>query len=273
MIDIEYSKNNNRKFNNTNIIIPQYCQTCNCIKENPNENFNHNSFCSVDCFNIASQKHGGGAILPLQMYQGEPCFILIKDGTRNEDITELPGGKKQIHEGAGKTCAREGTEELGLRKTIKHHYLEKNGIRLLTWFNKCEPINHFENTIEEGNCFNYTVYVIVIENFDIIEANLAARARQYDNNLKTEWKETESIFLVPIKNLELYFDNKTNDILDYKGKKIPPISKRWNNFLKNKNTLKIMRDVIFSKLNPWKVREYNQANRNSFVWSHKDLIH
>jgi hypothetical protein len=270
MINTDSLNNKICKFNNTNTIIPQYCQTCNCKKNDLHEKTNHHSFCSVDCFNIASQKHGGGAILPLQMYQGEPCFILIKDGTRNEDITELPGGKKQIHEGAGKTCAREGTEELGLRKTIKHHYLEKNGIRLLTWFNKLEPIDHFNN-INADNCFNYTVYVIVIENFDIVDANLAARARQHDTNLKNEWKETESIFLVPIKNLESYFDKKTNDILDYKGKKIPPISKRWYDFLKNKNTIKIMQDVIFSKLNPWKVREYNQPNRHSFIWSHKDL--
>jgi hypothetical protein len=114
--------------------------------------------------------------------------------------------------------------------------------------------------------------VIVIENFDIVEANLAARSRQHDSNLKTEWKETECIFLVPIKNLELYFNNTINDIIDYKGQKIPPISKRWNDFLKNKNTIKIMKDVIFSKLDPWKVRDHNQSNRLSFVWSHKDLV-
>jgi hypothetical protein len=289
-----------KKFNNTQYVIPDYCQTCNCIKTNL-KRFDHYSFCSLECFNIASQTHGGGAILPVQMYQGEPCFILIKDATRKDNYSELAGGKKQIYEGAGKTCAREGTEELGLRKNIKHHYLETNGVRLLTWYNKNNPyepntnsfidsfIKKESNEIEKSqndnqgteteteiktkteSYFNYTIYVIAIENFDIKEANLAAQARQLDNNLNPEWKETQTIFLIPIKNLELFANDKISDIYDYKGDKIPPISNRWYHFIKNLNTIKIMKSVIFSKIKPWKVNINNKPYKNSFVWSHKDL--
>ena len=45
------------------------------------------------------------------MYRGEPCFILIKDGTRMENVSELPGGKKQIYEGVCKISARGRTDE------------------------------------------------------------------------------------------------------------------------------------------------------------------
>ena len=263
-----------KKFNNTQYVIPDYCQTCNQIKTNLKK-FDHYSFCSLECFNIASQTHCGGAILPVQMYQGEPCFILIKDATRKDDYSELAGGKKQIYEGAGKTCAREGTEELGLRKNIKHHYLETNGVRLLAWYNKnnLQTNESFKENpiINSNNYFNYTVYVIAIENFDIKEANLAAQARQLDNNLNSDWKETKTIFMIPINNLELFATDKISDIYDYQGKKIPPISKRWYHFIKNLNTIKIMKSVIFSKIKPWKVNINNKPYRNSFVWSHKDL--
>ena len=234
------------------------------------------------CFNFASQKHCGGAILPVQMYRGEPCFILIKDSTRMENVSELPGGKKQIYEGGGKTSAREGTEELGLKKTISYHYLENYGVRLLLWFNKNQTqplsthqypfldINKSEASYEDY--VNYTVYIISIENFDIEEANLATQSRRNDNHIKTEWKETQSIFLIPIKNLEEYSSNIVDCIYDYKGIEIPPLSYRWNDFLKNKNTIKIMKEIIFSKIEPWKVRVRNKPRHESFVWTHKDLM-
>ena len=276
------SATNRSNFN----ILPKYCQTCNINISLSDMNMKYkkpqyNSFCSEECFNFASQKHCGGAILPIQMYRGEPCFILIKDGTRMEDVSELPGGKKQIYEGGGKTSAREGTEELGLKKTISYHYLENYGVRLLLWFNKTYP--HHQNQTNLSNkdeplelvyedYVNYTVYIIAIENFDIEEANLATQSRRNDSRIKTEWKETQSIFLVPIKNLEEYSENKNDCIYDYKGNEIPPLSFRWNNFLKNKNTIKIMKEIIFSKVEPWKVRVRNKSRNESFVWTHKDLL-
>jgi hypothetical protein len=260
------------KTNSQNLnIVPQFCQTCQ--KEKNKIYTYHSSFCSEDCFNIASRKHCGGAILPLQMYKGEPCFILIKDGTRNENISELAGGKKQLHEGSGKTSAREGTEELGLKKTISYHYLENNGVRLLTWFNKNQYENEFnsEDMINNNDYINYTVYIIAIENFDVEEANLAAQSRKDDNIILKEWKETESIFLVPIKHLENYAQGKNNCIYDYKGYQIPTLSSRWKDFLIDKNTIKIMKQLIFSKVEPWRVKIRNQSKHESFVWTHKDL--
>jgi len=276
--------NSNTNFN----IFPTHCQTCNIILSEKTINFDHkkpqyNSFCSEVCFNFASQKHCGGAILPIQMYRGEPCFILIKDGTRMENVSELPGGKKQIYEGGGKTSAREGTEELGLKKTISYHYLENYGVRLLLWFNKNQnytqsPVDNPNPILDVSNkeisyedYVNYTVYIIAIENFDIEEANLATQSRRNDNNIKTEWKETQSIFLVPIKNLEDYSSKIVDCIYDYKGIEIPPFSHRWNDFLKNKNTIKIMKELIFSKVEPWKVRVRSKPRHESFVWTHKDL--
>jgi hypothetical protein len=273
-------------------ITPSYCQTCNIklnkthvescedIISSDDYKQQYNSFCSEECFNFASQKHCGGAILPIQMYKGEPCFIMIKDGTREENVSELAGGKKQIYEGGGKTSAREGTEELGLKKIISYHYLENYGIRLLLWFNKQQNMDNYnwkdfdpekKNEILD-NYINYTVYIISIENFDIEIANLAAKSRRKDIKIKNEWKETQKIFMVPIKNLENYSSNKTDCIYDYKGDKIPPISYRWKEFLKNKNTIKIMKDLIFSKVEPWKVRIKNKSHNESFVWSYKDLI-
>ncbi len=288
-------------------ITPSYCQTCNIklnkthvescediISSDDYNDYNscnvgnndhhkkqqYNSFCSEECFDFASQKHCGGAILPIQMYKGEPCFIMIKDGTREENVSELAGGKKQIYEGGGKTSAREGTEELGLRKIISYHYLENYGIRLLLWFNKQQNMDNYnwkdfdpekKNEILD-NYINYTVYIISIENFDIEIANLAAKSRRNDIKIKNEWKETQKIFMVPIKNLENYSSNKVDCIYDYKGDKIPPISYRWKEFLKNKNTIKIMKDLIFSKVEPWKVRIKNKPHNESFVWSYKDLL-
>jgi hypothetical protein len=262
------------------IIISDGCNSFNDVNDNLARHHQYNSFCSEECFDFASQKHCGGAILPIQMYKGEPCFIMIKDGTREENVSELAGGKKQIYEGGGKTSAREGTEELGLKKIISYHYLENYGIRLLLWFNKQQNINHYNWTdFDPGkkneilnNYINYTVYIISIENFDIEIANLATKSRRNDIKIKNEWKETQKIFMIPIKNLENYSLNNTDCIYDYKGNKIPPISYRWKEFLKNKNTIKIMKDLIFSKVEPWKVRIKNKSHNESFVWSYKDLL-
>ncbi len=287
-IDVKKIKSSSNKY--LKHITPSYCQTCNIkIKNNDKleektKKQQYNSFCSEKCFDFASQKHCGGAILPIQMYKGEPCFILIKDGTRTENVSELAGGKKQIYEGGGKTSAREGTEELGLKKTISYHYLENYGIRLLLWFNKQQNITDWDDRMDDvdldqekkneipDNYINYTVYIISIENFDIEIANLAAKSRRNDIKIKNEWKETQKIFMVPIKNLENYSSNKLDSIYDYKGDKIPPISYRWKEFLKNKNTIKIMKDLIFSKVEPWKVRIKNKSHSESFIWSYKDLI-
>ena len=128
-------------FNNfNNLPIPKYCQTCGIEKINENENDTeeecHYSFCSNNCFDIASITHYGGAIIALQFFQGEPCIILIKDKSRKNYISELPGGRKKSKEGSGKTSARETTEELGLKHPISYTYLENKGVRLVSWFKK-----------------------------------------------------------------------------------------------------------------------------------------
>ncbi len=271
-------------FNNFNFLpIPKYCQTCGVDKEdivNDDDNC-HYAFCSTNCFNIASITHYGGAIIALQFFQGEPCLILIKDKSRKNYISELPGGRKKSKEGSGKTCARETTEEFGLKNPISYTYLENKGVRLVSWFKKIKnPVNTkqnfiniatMNNEINTEDYYNYTIYVISIMNFDIIQANLAVKSRLNDDNLQDEWKETESIYLVPIRNLENFINKKNDEILDYKDDPIPPLSTKWTKLLYNPDTIRIMKEVIYSNISPWNVKVKNSKLKDSFVWNHTDL--
>jgi hypothetical protein len=282
-------------FNNFNFLpTPKYCQTCGIEndKYNDNENDNdteddcHYAFCSSHCFKIASITHYGGAIIALQFFQGEPCVILIKDKSRKNYISELPGGRKKLKEGSGKTCARETTEEFGLKNPISYTYLENKGVRLVSWFKKNKTninpppklnpnfinIATTNNEINTEDYYNYSIYVISIINFDIIQANLAVKSRLNDSNLQDEWKETESIYLVPIRNLENFINNKDNMILDYKDQPIPPLSTKWTKLLYNMDTIRIMKEVIYSNISPWNVKVKNSRLKDAFVWDHTDLI-
>jgi hypothetical protein len=283
-------------FNNLNFLpIPKYCQTCGIEKNydnnenndnDENEDVCHYAFCSSHCFKIASITHYGGAIIALQFFQGEPCIILIKDKSRKNYISELPGGRKKLKEGSGKTCARETTEEFGLKNPISYTYLENKGVRLVSWFKKNKTninppakmnpnfinIATTNNEINTEDYYNYSIYVISIINFDIIQANLAVQSRLNDSNLQDEWKETESIYLVPIRNLENFINNNNNMILDYKDQPIPPLSTKWTKLLYNMDTIRIMKEVIYSNISPWNVKVKNSRLKDAFVWDHTDLI-
>jgi hypothetical protein len=267
---------------------PKYCQTCG-IENNKDKNDIdecHYAFCSTHCFNIASITHYGGAIIALQFFQGEPCIILIKDKSRKNYISELPGGRKKSKEGSGKTSARETTEEFGLKNPISYTYLESKGVRLVSWFkknkNNMNPspklnpnfinISSANNEINTEDYYNYTTYVISMMNFDIINANLAVKSRLSDDELQDEWKETECIYLVPIRNLENFINNKNNAILDYKDQPIPPLSTKWTKLLYNMDTIRIMKEVIYSNISPWNVKVKKMNYEDVFVWDHTDLI-
>lgn len=277
-----------------NLPIPKYCQTCGIEKNNNDENMNENdeechyAFCSVNCYNIASITHYGGAILAVQFFQGDPCIILIKDKSRKNYISELPGGRKKSKEGSGKTSARETTEEIGLKNPISYTYLENKGVRLVSWFKKNNNNPNFNpkhnsnsnlinisttnNTINTIDYYNYTTYVISMMNFDIINANLAVKSRLCDDELQDEWKETECIYLVPIRNLENFINHKSNMILDYKDQPIPPLSTKWTSLLYNMDTIRIMKELVYSDIAPWNVKVKNMNYEDVFVWDHTDLI-
>jgi predicted RNA-binding protein associated with RNAse of E/G family len=116
------------------------------------------------------------------------------------------------------------------------------------------------------------------KNFNIKASNQAAKSRLKDNNIKKEWKETECIYLVPLNNFEKYIDDKTTNILDYKGNKIPPLSFRWIKFLKNKKNFNIIKQYANNKnITEWDITSIQKQNNTlglnsyGFIWNNQDL--
>ncbi len=231
------------------MIIPKICQTC-----NTNNNIDK-SFCSKKCYLKCLQKHQGGGVLAIQMYEKEPCLIMIKDASRKENMSEIPGGQKKVNEGPAETSARETSEELGFRLPLSCKYLKKNSTHLVAWFSN------------KKYKYNYSVYLMMIENFNINEANLAAKSRLNDTTIEKDWRETAEIYLVPLKNLENYISESTNQLLDYMNNPIPPLSSRWEPLIKNVDTLELMKNMSNEYLNkqviPWKLNIKNTHKNNS----------
>jgi len=140
--------------------------------------------------------------------------------------------------------------------------------------------NFMINNEEEikDNYHNFSVYVMKFKNFNIKASNQAAKSRLKDNNIKKEWKETECIYLVPLNNFEKYIDDKTTNILDYKGNKIPPLSFRWIKFLKNKKNFNIIKQYANNKnITEWDITSIQKQNNTlglnsyGFIWNNQDL--
>lgn len=257
------------KINDKPYVVPQYCQTCQ--KKYPWDRWEHGdkgyetsySFCSLNCFNTASLGHYGGAVLPVQIFHGKPCAILIKDGTRGKQCIEIPGGKKKEFEGPGKTAAREATEELGLKNPISHRYLEANSLRLLSWYQK-----------SNGTRCNYTVFITPFEKFNVNDSNKAISSRKKDKGRFPgwrDWKETEQIYIVPIENLEKYSNGIEQHIYDFQGNQLDKPSERWIKFFKSSQAIKTLHNVIFSDIETWKVVLRDQPQSDAFVYSHNDV--
>lgn len=241
-------------------VVAANCQTCGIA--NQPETCIAYAFCSGACFKLAEEKSRCNAIIPIINYSNQPCVVLTIDPNKGRSSAEIPGGKRDEFESQIEGAARECQEEMGLKEKIPKEYLEDNTPRFLLWYQR----TRYKLWVNVG------VFFLKLKNFSIVNANSACQHRKMDDLLPEEWKETNSMFVIPFRNFSDYARQEAEGnkpiLLDVRGREVRNLSPRWKNLLTNEGIIAAMEHFYYYQTEPLVL----PGRTKSFVWNHSDLL-
>jgi len=292
-------------FNHKPYVAAVHCQTCGEV--NTPQTCLFGAFCSDECYKSAWNHCRGNAVIPMVYHHGKACVVLCIDPSKykgSKTSAEIPGGriqtKKEVRpstwsnggdfarlrikdpsppesppppcfrkqdfplETPAEGAARECQEEMGLYHKISGDYLKGNSPRFLLWY----PSTRGR---QPPYWVNYQIFFMKLHNFDIGEACRACRTRYDDKDLKSDWKETQTMFAIPFESFRDYGTEAVPALLDCRGREVRNLSARWKGLLTDPRILDAMSHYIKAQDKPWLTRQARASRDDSFVWDHRDL--